>query len=332
MQISRLCLAIDNATVVLPDSGRIAVIGPHADTDLTCLPKDRVHVIQGFKPDHQHFTGAGYDTSISPEGNYILSIIFLPRAKPYARQLIAQALQNTNGGPVVIDGQKTNGIDSLLKDCRKHGATVTGVFSKSHGKLFSVSGGDFSGWAALNKDTKLADQFITVPGVFSADKIDKGSGELVQALPDKIVGRVADLGAGWGYLSHYILQREAVTECHLIEADYSALDCARRNVTDPRAQFQWADATSFRDNMPFGTVVCNPPFHTSRAAEPALGQAFIATAARILSSRGTLWLVANRHLPYEAALTKAFHSVEEVAGSSSFKIFRASKPQRRRAR
>ena len=63
-----------------------------------------------------------------------------------------------------------------------------------------------------------------------------------------------------------------------------------------------------------------------RAADPSLGRAFIAAAARLLAPQGGLWLVANRHLPYEAALAEAFGEVQEIAGDASFKVIEARRP------
>ena len=56
----------------------------------------------------------------------------------------------------------------------------------------------------------------------------------------------------------------------------------------------------------YDAVVCNPPFHLGRDPDPALGIAFIRAAAAALVPGGRLWLVANRRLPYEAALGAAF--------------------------
>ena len=128
--------------------------------------------------------------------------------------------------------------------------------------------------------------------MFSADGIDPASRLLAQTLPSKLGRRVADLGAGWGYLSAHILTHDSVEQLHLIEANHTALDCAKANVQDARAQFHWADARSWKAGEPLDTVVMNPPFHTSRKAEPSLGQAFIEAAARGLTGSGHLWLVA----------------------------------------
>ena len=58
--------------------------------------------------------------------------------------------------------------------------------------------------------TQIEGGFTTVPGVFSADAPDRGSVLLAAALPAKLPARVADLGAGWGYLSRAILARDGV--------------------------------------------------------------------------------------------------------------------------
>ena len=329
MPVSRLSLAFENGLMSLPDNGRIAVFRARADDDLSALPQDRLHVIQGFFPDFQSITDRGFAVGVAPEGTYGSAIVFLPRAKAEARMLIAQATQVADGGPVIVDGLKTDGADSLLKDCRKHGAEIGTVYSKAHGKCFAITGGDFVDWVS-NGQTQIAGGYCTAPGVFSADGVDRGSETLAAALPESLKGRVADLGAGWGYLSSEILKRQKVTECHLIEAEHAALDCARQNIGDSRAHFHWADVTNFQAEMGFDHVVTNPPFHTGRVGDPSLGRAFIAAAARILAGRGTLWLVANRHLPYETALAETFSVVTEVSGNPSFKVFRAEKPIRAR--
>ena len=73
----------------------------------------------------------------------------------------------------------------------------------------------------------------------------------------------------------------------------------------------------------------NPPFHTDRRADPELGRAFIRAAARMLTRSGQLWMVANRHLPYEALLGELFAKVDETGGNTRFKILHATRPTRR---
>lgn len=329
MPISRLSLAIESDAVVLPESGQIAVFRPRAGHDISALAKDRVEVIQGFFPDHRAFSAKGFACVVAEQGRYGSAVVFLPRAKAEARWLVGRAMLASGGGPVVVDGQKNDGVNSLLKECRKRDAKMGEVLAKAHGKIFTLLGGDFTDWAEP-AESVLEGGFVTRPGMFSADRIDRGSAALAAALPRHLTGMVADLGAGWGYLSRHILQREGVDECHLIEAEHSALACARTNVTDPRARFHWADANDFKAESDFDHIITNPPFHAGHSADPALGLEFIASAAGLLARRGILWLVANRHLPYEASLSANFGDVSEIAGDASFKIIRAANPRRRR--
>jgi 16S rRNA (guanine1207-N2)-methyltransferase len=252
-------------------------------------------------------------------------VVFVTRAKELSRDLVARACAVTEG-PVLVDGAKTDGIDSLVKPLVKQFGAAAPI-AKAHGKISWVPGGtDLSGWRA--PDVREVDGFTVAPGVFSADGIDPASRLLVQSLPERPGKRIADLGAGWGYLSASLLKHEGPEVLYLVEADHRALDSARANVTDPRARFDWADARTWQAPEPLDAVVMNPPFHTGRAAEPALGQAFIDTAARALHGSGQLWMVANRHLPYENTLSERFARVEEIAGDNRFKVLHAQRPKR----
>jgi 16S rRNA (guanine1207-N2)-methyltransferase len=327
MRSARLTLALETGALALPDTGKIAVYRPRVGDDLSALPKERVVVLTGFKPDHDHFA---QDYSVTPAAPYAGAIICLPRSREAARGLIARAAAEVMpGGWIAVDGQKTDGIDTALKDLRSR-VDLSDSLSKSHGKLAGFPAGpDLSDWLA--KPLRVG-AFQTLPGVFSADGPDRGSVLLAQSLPLRLDGKLADLGAGWGYLAAEILQRPGVKRLDLVEAEADALDCAKANIADPRAHLHWADATSWRPATLLDAVVMNPPFHTGRDADPALGAAFIRAARRMLAPSGSLWLVANRHLPYDAVLSDCFLEVREVAGDGAFRVIHALKPRRDTAR
>lgn len=328
MRSARLSQAIESGLFQLPPEGRIAVLRPRIGDELSDLPRDRVLVATGFRPDHDWFAARGYATAPRATGDFAAAILCLPRAKAQARAMLAEASALvTKGGPVVVDGQKTDGIDAVLKDLRPRVA-LSETLSKSHGKLATFPAGpELADWMARPAQV---DGFTTLPGVFSADGIDPGSALLAAALPADIKGRVADLGAGWGYLSRTLLALPGVKECYLVEAEADAIDCARLNISDDRAQFHWADATTWKAPRGMDHIVMNPPFHTGRGADPALGSGFIASAARNLNPQGVLWLVANRHLPYDRSLTALFREVAEIGGNSSYRLTRAAFPIRTR--
>ncbi|GHG88964.1 class I SAM-dependent methyltransferase [Pseudodonghicola xiamenensis] len=327
----RLALAVGEGGLTLPETGPLAVFHPRASADLSVLPRDRALLIQPFRPDYDALAAAGWavDSQLPQDMRCAAALVFLPRAKRQAQALIARAAACCDG-LVVVDGAKTDGADSLWREVRKR-VPVLGSLSKAHGRLFwfQADEGAFADW--VEPAAQGVEGFVTAPGVFSADGVDPASRLLVESLPPHLGAHLADLGAGWGYLSTHLLRDDRLKTLEVVEADRIALNCAERNITDPRARFHWADATGFKPDQPLDAVVMNPPFHTDRNADPGLGQAFILAAARMLAPRGQLWLVANRHLPYETTLAQVFAEHQEVAGDSRFKILHAVRPVRLRA-
>jgi predicted RNA methylase len=136
------------------------------------------------------------------------------------------------------------------------------------------------------------------------------------------------LGPGWGYLAGEILaEQEGIAHLDLIEADHHMLEAARANIDDPRAAFHWADVTRFAPEEAYDAIIANPPFHTGRRADPGLGRAFISAAARMLKPSGKFIMVANRHLPYEAALKDAFGTGRLIGELEGYKLYEAAKPR-----
>jgi 16S rRNA (guanine1207-N2)-methyltransferase len=164
--------------------------------------------------------------------------------------------------------------------------------------------------------------------VFAWDRVDAASELLAAHLPAELRGRVADFGAGWGYLALQVLARcPRMTSLDLYEADARSLALADENLANASipVHFHWHDVANGVAER-FDAIVCNPPFHAlGRGERPDIGRAFIASAANALNPGGVLWLVANRHLPYEEALSGGFASVRIVAQQGGFKIVHAVK-------
>lgn len=325
-------MALAEGLLPAGDGRRVLVVGARAD-HAVCAAYPRAQFVQPLQPDHDDMTTAGLAVVPGPadvSGPFDLAVIVLPRARALGHAWAAAAAARLGpGGVLAMDGAKTDGVDSLFRALRGR-LSDTAALTKGHGRIFAGRVGPDRLADLAPGDMSAAPGFRTAPGLFSADGIDPGSAALASVLPADLGGAVADLGAGWGWLSAQILARDGVTALHMVEADHAALEAARANVTDPRAVAHWADARAWRSPAPLDAVVMNPPFHTGRAAEPALGQAFIATAARVLGPRGGLWLVANRHLPYEESLESLFAEWRTVDTPPGFKILHAARPRKSR--
>lgn len=324
MARNRLTAALSEGLIVLPPDARVALLHPPGDWPLEGLEDVQVSVSHTFMPDVARWQARGIAPTLAAVPADV-AVVVVPRSRAQARALIAKAA--TVAPVVVVDGQRSDGVDALWREAR----AILGdapALTMGHGRLFVLRpGAELAGWA-IPGPQQGADGFFTLPGVFSEGRIDPGSRLLADALPADLPARMADLGAGWGYLSQAALGRAGVESIDLIEAESLALDCARLNVTDPRARFHWADALTFAPDRLFDGVVMNPPFHHGRKGDPALGRAFITAAAGMLTPRGQLWMVSNRHLPYAETLDAAFRKVTRIGEGAGFVLHHAAQPRR----
>ncbi|MEM7473298.1 MAG: class I SAM-dependent methyltransferase [Pseudomonadota bacterium] len=325
MHISRLHLAADSGEIELPKGGITWLNAPGDGECGVALPQ--LQATQCFFPAYAALEARGI--SVAPKLDHIPQNVLITshRSKAFTLDLIAEAVERVRpGGLVAIDGDKTNGIESIAKELKRHFESVHS-YSKAHGKLIwimrPIDIPDLSAWRDITY--LFPNGWTTRAGVFSADGPDAGSKALAEALPP-LKGRIADLGAGWGYLMAEVLKSDGVTELVGIEADHHAVTCAQHNIRDPRAKILWDDALAVTE-VGFDIVVTNPPFHTSRKPDPALGIAFIEKAATMLAPKGQLWMVANRNLPYEAALEAHFRKSNIIAQGGGFKVIHASHPK-----
>jgi 16S rRNA (guanine1207-N2)-methyltransferase len=243
----------------------------------------------------------------------------------YALALTFRALKA--GAPLVAMAPKEKGGSRLGKELEAFGCAVE-ESGRRHQRICHTvrpeapAGLDAAIAAGAPRLVEGWDRW-SQPGLFSWDRPDPGSLQLIAALP-AFAGHGADLGCGSGLLAEAVLKSPAVTRLDLIDLDRRAIEAAKRNVDDPRAHFHWADArTAETGELDF--VVMNPPFHDGGTEDKALGQAFIRRAHGALRKGRALWLVANRHLPYEGVLTPMFARVTLKAQSGGFKVYEATK-------
>ena len=264
-----------------------------------------------------------------PEGSVDEIMVYAPPGVLERRHTLALALRALKpGGRLDVMAPKDKGGSRLKKELEAFGAEV-GETAKAHHRRCLVIRPE----GLVGLDDAIAGGAPRVvpgleawsqPGVFAWDRIDPGSALLASELPP-MKGAGADLGCGYGALATVVLRSPAVTSLKLVDLDRRAVEAARRNIQDPRATFEWADDRTLAGAGDLDFVVMNPPFHDGGAEDRRLGQAFIRQAATMLKKGGVLWLVANRHLPYEADLDAAFKRVRPVGDAAGYKLIEATK-------
>ena len=251
--------------------------------------------------------------------------MLLGRSRRLNEYQIARAWKSIpKGCRLIVAGNKTDGIESARKWFASH-QEITDSFSKYHAKVF---------WSEKRSDESLptvelevvVDGYKLAEGMFAAKGPDKGSLLLSDHFSDRIRGRVADLGAGWGFLSASLMNAsQYISRLDLFEADFESLRAARENLEGAATQmtYNWIDVVFEFQKAPYDWVIMNPPFHAGRAAEPEIGQRFIEVAASTLVGGGRLLMVANRNLPYEETLERNFRRFELLDEQDGFKVIEA---------
>lgn len=231
-------------------------------------------------------------------------------------------------GMIIITGDKDLGIDFYLKKIRS--LTNLNFFSKSHGKISFLKKTKFipeeiKNWKNYGKYKKISSNYYTLPGCFSEKEIDEGSNLLAKCFSNKLYGKVADLGAGWGYLSAKALENNnRIKQIALVESNLNSLKCSRINVPSFKAKFYWKDIEE--ENLSIKNcdhVIMNPPFHKGKKFIYSLGLVFLKTAKKILSKKGTLWMVHNKELTYEDSINDLFPNYKYVDITENYKIIKA---------
>ncbi len=266
--------------------------------------------------------------SLAP-GSVDSVMIYAPPGVLERRYTLALALKALKvGGRLDVMAPKDKGGSRLKKELEAFGLEIGETAKAHHRRCVVIKPEAMTGIdAAIEAGAPRLVEGLEAwsqPGVFAWDRIDGGSALLAQTLP-ALKGAGADLGCGYGALATVVLRSPAVTALKLVDTDRRAVEAAKRNVEDPRASFEWADVRTLEGEGNLDFIVMNPPFHDGGAEDRRLGQAFIRKAAEMLKKGGVLWLVANRHLPYEAELKEAFKRVTPAGDGGGYKLFEAVK-------
>lgn len=250
-----------------------------------------------------------------------------PRNRLQQKEWLAYCthLLSENGTLFTVQENRA-GAKSLQKDCEAICQTIA-VETKKKGRFITASHPIQQPLADRLRHISDINAY-SAPGLFAWDRVDQGSLLLMAHLPPHINGIVADFGCGWGALSRFILENEAVNALHSIDSDALAIEAITKNIKETRLHALWGDATQ---HIPTITqcdfIIMNPPFHRgSRIDDSDLGASMIKNAHHHLKAGGELWLVANAHLPYETIIDAHYQERRIITEQDGYKIIAAKRP------
>lgn len=290
---------------------------------------------QPFKPAADSWEKAGLPRVDEPSGTFPMVLALPGKSRDETLAWFARGHDLLeDGGTLVVSIPNTAGASRFEKEL----ATVAGgieSYQKNKCRVFHAKKSaqwDQSSLARWReggiRHAIPGTSFVVEAGIFSSDHADAGSQLLVKHLPASLKGIVADLGAGWGFLSQHVVKNcPNVSRIDLYEADARALSCARENLAGTTAaelNFHWHDVTTGVDG-PYDVIVMNPPFHQGQATDVELGRHFLRVAAAGLRRGGHLYIVANKQLPYERELDALNLRWRKPVEDATFKLLFASK-------
>ncbi len=237
-----------------------------------------------------------------------------PKQHDEAEGLLALALDRSRGFVMCVARNDAGG-NRLRRMMEAYGVPVESL-AKSHCQIVRTEASSKADRTLLSQNLlhlaprpKVMDgeEWWTVPGIFNWNQIDPGSRLLMQHLPADLSGSVADFGCGYGYISAMLARHHpAIRQIDAYDLDARAIFCCARNGGE-KIKPTWQDIKKLSAGPLYDAVVMNPPFHAGKDENVDLGRTFIIKALETLRPRGRLFLVANRHLPYEKVVPGLTH-------------------------
>jgi len=165
-------------------------------------------------------------------------------------------------------------------------------------------------------------RFTTDAGVFSKGELDNGTRILLKAMPEKMQGRVLDLGCGWGPVGVSLGKTFENVSIVMSDVNERALELAKSNASHNgvKADGILSDGLEQVEGV-FDYIITNPPI---RAGKQVIYRLFLQSRDQ-LSKQGELYIVIRKQQGAESAikyLKTLFDQVDTIEKSGGFWIIR----------
>jgi len=230
-------------------------------------------------------------------------------------------------------GEKRGGIEGAAKQLQAFGKPRK-LDSARHCQLWQVTVENAPQAKPLESlaerfELELADgplKIVSLPGVFSHGRLDRGTALLLEHLDGLPVGHVLDFGCGAGVIGSIIKRRYPDSQVTLLDVDAFAVASSRLTLAANGLQGEVISGDGI-DAAPrdLQVILSNPPFHTGVHTNYQASENLLKKSAEHLRSGGELRLVANTFLRYQPFIQEALGNCRTLTEAGGFRIYQAKR-------
>lgn len=313
--------------------GDLLLAGLPADDLLGQLP--RAHGWSWHAGEHGTLTARFAERSrfgvTAPERAFDSAVLFLPKSRELTDYLLQALAARLAGRELYLVGEKRGGIERAAKQLAAYGKPRK-LDSARHCQLWQVTVEQAPAAPDLQA---LAQQFelplndgplqvVSLPGVFSHGRLDRGSALLLEQLGDLPNGHLLDFGCGAGILGAVLKRRYPHSTVSMLDVDAFAVESSRLTLAANGLEAEVIAGDGI-DAAPTGltAIVSNPPFHSGVHTDYQASEQLLRQAARHLQPGGELRLVANSFLKYPPLIEQHLGKCQTLSEGDGFRIYRA---------
>lgn len=315
--------------------GSVLLAGLPADDLLGQLPQahgwtwhagDQTMLESRFAGRNQH----GVDV---PDVAFDAAVLFLPKSRELAAYLLNALASRLAGRELYLVGEKRGGIEGAAKQLQAFGKPRK-LDSARHCQLWQVTVENAPQAKPLESlaerfELELADgplNIVSLPGVFSHGRLDRGTALLLEHLDGLPVGHVLDFGCGAGVIGSIIKRRYPDSQVTLLDVDAFAVASSRLTLAANGLQGEVISGDGI-DAAPrdLQVILSNPPFHTGVHTNYQASENLLKKSAEHLRSGGELRLVANTFLRYQPFIQEALGNCRTLTEAGGFRIYQAKR-------
>ena len=267
------------------------------------------------------------------ERSFDTAVVFLPKSKELSDYVLNAVAARLPSADVFLVGEKKGGIEGASKQLAAFGKPRK-LDSARHCQLWQVTvdtapAAPVLAQLAQHYELPLAEgplKVVSLPGVFSHGRLDRGSALLLENLDKLPSGHVLDFGCGAGVLGAAVKRRYPHNTVTLLDVDAFATACSRLTLAANGLEAEVITGDGI-DAAPMGlnSILSNPPFHVGVHTDYHATENLLKKAVKHLKLGGELRIVANSFLRYQPLIEEHFGACAVKAQGQGFRIYSAKR-------